>query len=1123
MRTTTWVFVLLCLGTILCACDIRGDEDLEQSAAAAFTIRADWFDRGNVNVSKLGQAYADKYACIWNAGVLPNRAEYELDFPVTAEYTLVGLYASAGSRPTDIYLDGKKVHQGFASTGPSFSTSQARWEKQCTLHITAGKHTIKLLCPGPCMPHICALRFESPVAFPDGWKLQRQPALSAMDSARQDTEPPVAGEGYVYDYPVEPPPVYDYHQPFRRIPLPTPRAHRILEFTLLAGEAKVNAEIIQREKIGPFDSPTTNELLQTTGNGTAQTPWIAELSVELSGGRVEQETLALSPSHLEKMLQHTARLIDEFRRMPGAEPAFLEAELGRIDRLQADLDQLGQEPDTQQKWERFYRLYVDAYRLKNHVALSNPLLDFDRLLLAKRLTYNTSHIYTTYFDGSDRYKPGSGIVVLSPVRPDGQTTNLTAELKTDAIYRDPDISFDAQKVLFSLKTDRPTPCHVYEVGIDGQGLRQITDTEYDDVDPCYLPNGKIMFVSTRCRRVTLCHNTFTVSVLHTMDADGSNVRCVSNNTVHDFKPSVMPNGQIAFTRWEYVDKHLGNQQSLWVCNPDGTQMTHVAGNHFGPLTYWEPFRVPGSRYIACILAPHMPLAAGPVALVDPANSSASPAVYENLTPEIPPAVHGGWLRTDGGYYTYAYPLSEDYYLVSYCYGPDDRDPTGYGIYLLDRWNNRDLIYRDPELACFEPIPVRPRPRPPIIPPRGNPPRRNNDEQLETGTFFVANVYEGLPGVVPGEVKYLRIIEEIPKPVSANCSGFAIQYPVISNMGHLAAKRLWGTVPVESDGSAHFVVPADRPLYFAALDENFMEIQRMRSFTSVAPGERVGCIGCHEPKHSAATSTDTIAVHRPASLITPPPTVGAHGPDFYHDVQPVLNKHCAKCHAGEKTEGGIDLSADFTNLFNVAYETLTGQGLVAYASDYDVSSLPTRGPKFYGSHASKVIQTLLTEHREEGRVDLPPEDLRRLATWIDCNAPYYGTYRFSRPGTVGGRELFANHTATLNDIHKRRCQSCHGGTPGQRAYSQLWPSFIYRVQLPEIEKSRSLLAPLAKAAGGHETCGPSVFTDRSDPDFQKLREVYVKIQIDVKTNPRADMLPSRPPILDPDCIYVYRPQ
>ena len=1099
-----------------CLSDAAG-ADAEPKGAqpqAAFTIRADWFDRGNVRVSTSGESYADKYPCIWNAGKLPNQSEYDVEFPVTADYTFVALYTAHSSRPVDIYLDGQKVHQGFAGVTGSWQTSHAKWEAQCTMRVTAGRHTIKLLCPGPCMPHICAFRLESPVPFPEDWRLCRQLVQEKLEETAAES-----GEGYVCGYPREPPPVYDYHQPFERTPPPTPRAHRILEFLLVGkGKYQVEAEVVETGG-QPDGSAANNELLQERDVGMGQTPWVARLSVKIDDQRTLADTLSLSPEHLEKMLRHVVELVDDFRTMLGVKPDFLESERGQAVRMLDELHRLLAQPDAQSKWEQFYQAYVAAYRLKNRVAIQNPLIDFDKLLLAKRLCYDTSHIYTTYYDGSHRYKPGSGLFVLSPVRPDGHVRNLTGELATDAIYRDPDLSFDARRVLFSYKPDLPTPCRIYEVGIDGEDLRRLTDSEYDDVDPCYLPDGRVMFVSTRCRRVTLCHNAFTVSVLYTMNRDGSEIRCISPNPVHDFKPSVMPNGQITFTRWEYVDKHLGNQQSLWAGNPDGTRITHIAGNHFGPLTWWEPFRVPNSRYYVCVLAPHMPLACGPVALVDPIHTYASPAIFENITPELPPPTHFSWLRKDVGYYTYAYPLSEKYFIVSYCYGPDDRDPTGYALYLLDRWNNRDLIYRDPELGCFEPLPVRSRPVPPLIVPRGpgrsheQEPQQSTEQEGQTGTFYVADVYQGLPGIERGEVKYLRVIEEIPKPVSADCPGFAIQYPVISNRGHLAAKRLWGTVPVEPDGSAHFAAPADKALYFSALDESFMEIQRMRSFTMVRPGERFGCVGCHEPKHTAPVNLGAIALRRPPSQITPPPEAGVHAPDFYYDVQPVLDRHCAECHSGAEPKGDVDLSPDYTTLFNVAYETLTGKELVKYVCDYTVDSLPTRGPKYYGSHASKVVEAILTSHREEDRVRMPPEDFRRLVTWIDCNSPYYGTYTFTRPGTVGGRELFAAHKGALEEVYKRRCQSCHEGGPD---------GILCRIRLPEVEKTRALLAPLAEAAGGEESCQPVVFSDRSDPDFQKLVTILKQVESESKANPRADMLDCRPPLLDPECRYVYRP-
>lgn len=282
---------------------------------------------------------------------------------------------------------------------------------------------------------------------------------------------------------------------------------------------------------------------------------------------------------------------------------------------------------------------------------------------------------------------------------------------------------------------------------------------------------------------------------------------------------------------------------------------------------------------------------------------------------------------------------------------------------------------------------------------------------------------------------------------------------------------------------------------------------------VSPGGRFGCVGCHEAKHTAPVNLNAMALARAPSEITPPPEGGVHAPDFHYDVQPVLDKHCAECHTGAKPEGGIDLSPDHTTLFNVAYGTLTGKELVKYVCDYSCASLPTRGPKYYGSHASKVVEAILTSHREEKRVAMPPEDFRRLVTWIDCNAPYYGTYTFSRPGTEGGRDLFAQAKPGLEDVYKRRCQSCHADGP---------EPILYRIRLPAVEESRPLLAPLAVAAGGAGSCEPGVFADRSDPDFQKLAEIFARIRGEAEANPRVDMLPGRPPLLDPDCRYVYRP-
>lgn len=363
-----------------------------------------------------------------------------------------------------------------------------------------------------------------------------------------------------------------------------------------------------------------------------------------------------------------------------------------------------------------------------------------------------------------------------------------------------------------------------------------------------------------------------------------------------------------------------------------------------------------------------------------------------------------------------------------------------------------------------------------------------------------DVYRGLTGVERGTVKYLRVVEDIAKPVSANCSGgCGLQYPLMSNYGHYTVKRVWGTVPIEKDGSAHFKAPANKALFFSALDENYMEIQRMRTFTHVAPGQTVTCIGCHEHRQTTPPNTRTRALRRVVSSITPPPD-GVHAPDFYYDVQPVLNRNCVRCHNSDKSEGGVDLSPDYTNTFNVAYEQLTGKGYVSYVNILHSSSLPLRPPKFYGSHASKLSQLLLTTHRKY--VELPKDDWIRLVTWIDCNAPYYGTYAYSRPGTVGGRELITPQLrASLDAVHGRRCASCHGTDTGR----------IQRLSFTKLASSPALLAPLAKSAGGTEKCGKPVFADRTDPDFREFTAILKNLEDEIKSKPREDMLASRPPL------------
>ena len=381
-------------------------------------------------------------------------------------------------------------------------------------------------------------------------------------------------------------------------------------------------------------------------------------------------------------------------------------------------------------------LYLRACWINRQLLLADPRLNFSQLLFVKRFTYHSSHIYTDHFDGSSRM--GGNLCILSPVGPDGQVTEIAPEL-AGGLFGRYDLSADGQRIVFAYKRGS-VGYRIYEIGIDGGGLRQLTfdgadEAEmieqfqhgYDDMDPCYLPDGRIMFVSTRSKRAVLCHNAFTSTALHVMDADGGNIRCLSGNTTNEFAPCMLDDGRVIYTRWEYVDKGCGDVQSLWAMRPDGSGSAHVYKNNVAlPSTLIDARGIPGSHRLVAIGAPHMPLAVGPVILIDIHVTQLTPAAMTNLTPEIGLPPHAGYPGAKFGFYKEPYPLGEDLFLVCYNPGPNHSEPAGYGLYLLDDTNHRELLYRDPDISSFQPLPLRARRAPANLPPVEPAARRGAD-------------------------------------------------------------------------------------------------------------------------------------------------------------------------------------------------------------------------------------------------------------------------------------------------------------------------------------------------------------------------------------------------------------
>lgn len=728
---------------------------------------------------------------------------------------------------------------------------------------------------------------------------------------------------------------------------------------------------------------------------------------------------------------------------------------------------------------------------------------------------------------------GCSIRIFDPARPERSRTIFS---DPDGSIYDMNLSFDARTLLFSYRGKGESYWHIWRIRTDGHGLKQLTDGPYQDVSPCLFPDGDIVFVSTRRFGYTLCQPG-PASNLHSMSGDGSHLRCMSMNTLSDLTPQMLPDGRVLFTRWEYVDRDLTYRQSLWTQYPDGTQYALYFGNTIRDVgTFWQARPLPGrSDRLVATFAPHHGFPHGAIGLIDrqdgPEGRRDKGFVY--LTKEFP--VIGD--RRHEWAYRDPFPLSDCRFLCSYGDGRLER----YRLYLLDAEGNRRLIYEDPHMSCYTPLALRPTDLPPVIPRRIEPPVQPPEATADSplGTVLLADVYRGLePAVRRGQVKQLRVMEQVRKTEDLALRAYD-QSPVMS-YGTYYAKRDWGTVPVEEDGSAYFYVPALREIYFQALDDQGRELHRMTSALQLMPGERLGCVGCHESRQTTGPTSAQMPLalrHAPRQLERSP--WGHDGLiDFSSVVQPVLDKHCVKCHHGANPDGGCDLSGDKTRLFNMAYDNLLGRSRSYRQHDmaqggmlpeeqargkplvhfYWLLKTPTaiNQPFWTGSHASRLLDYIEGDH---GGCQMTSEDRRRIYLWIDANVPYYGTYAHSRPLSPGKRDLATDvttgrpsawFTGGFLGVYNRRCAECHGKYPDPNDHSAIWDGRLAWINCSHPEWSPALTAHLAKSAGGRGIQTPQngrrppEFPTPADPDYQTmLRAIEEGKRLALET-PEADM-------------------
>jgi len=691
-------------------------------------------------------------------------------------------------------------------------------------------------------------------------------------------------------------------------------------------------------------------------------------------------------------------------------------------------------------FQRVEQLANGLLSLKRKALLDNPLLRFDRLLLIKRKPMGEPRRSQWGDRGLGEYlglprqsswgistipNPLSWdneIAILSPVRPEGALTTIFKP-RGRKLVTELDLHFQGDRILFSMPDDRRR-WQIHEIAPDGTGLRQITPGDQPDVhsyDACYLPDGRIAFISTAVMQGVPCNASVIVGMMYRMNPDGTDIQQICYEQDHDYYPSVLNDGRILYLRWDYTDTpHIWNRL-LMAMNPDGTsQMEYYGSNSYWPNAFFFARAIPGHpTRIVTIVTGHHESRDGELVIFDPVKGRQEtqgvvqriPGYGKRVEPVIDdkPTEHS-WPK-----FLYPWPLSEKYFIVS-C--KPDQDSL-WGIYLVDIFDNMVLLREEENHVLLEPIPLRSRPTPPVIPDRVKPGR--------DAMVHLVDVYQGpgLRGIPRGTVKNLRLFT------------YHFGYQTLAGIDHRVGadgpwevKRVLGTVPVEADGSAFFRIPARTPISVQPLDAGGRALALMRSWMTAMPGETLSCVGCHESLTGAPLNRQTLAASRPPSGIQP--WYGpARGFSFRREVQPVLDRYCVGCHNGDPAAGGSgipDLRKDrggytvfergnpdgrfvqdvprkelfrkYGGVFEPSYIELF-RFLRTGGLESDLHVLP---PKEFHAGTQELIQMLEKGHHG---VQLDGEAWDRLITWIDLNAPCHGTWEETTrlPGNQRERRLF----------------------------------------------------------------------------------------------------------------------
>ncbi|MBW8017860.1 MAG: hypothetical protein FVQ82_16950 [Planctomycetes bacterium] len=653
--------------------------------------------------------------------------------------------------------------------------------------------------------------------------------------------------------------------------------------------------------------------------------------------------------------------------------------------------------------------YTGLCKRRRQLRLAALTKKSPKIVFTKHFNLGGSHYAYTegLSDAQDErhFRPGTALCLLEMIGGKAKVTTLIED--KNGVIRDPDVSWDGKRILFSWKkSDRKDDYHLYEMDVATKKVRQLTyGLGYADYEGIYLPDGDILFNSSRCVQTVDCWWT-EVSNLYKCNKDGKNIHRITFDQVHTNYPQVMDDGRIIYTRWDYNDRGQIYPQPLFQMNADGTGQTEFYGNNsWFPTTIAHARGIPGSQKVVSILTGHHSDQRGKLAIIDTTKGRQEASGVQLIAPvQETKAVKIDVYGQRGVQFQYPYPLSEDEFIVTYCplNAPSRKYPAPYAVGFVTADGRRELLAYDEKISCNQPVVLKSRTKPMARP-------SVVDYSKTTGTYYIQDVYigPGLEGVDRGVVKEIRVVAlefrvvGIGSNLSGGPAGRALaSTPIAISNGTWDVKSVLGDAKVYDDGSAFFEVPARTPVYFQAIDEKGHVAATMRSWSTLQPGENFSCVGCHESKDvTPARGTITKAMKAGPQKLTPfyGPTRGF---SFPKEIQPILDKHCIKCHDGGAKDNGKKKPFSLLAKENVdneakrkwsdSYLALTKKGRPNEIVNWlNVQSTPTMlKPYSVGACKSKLMTMLENNHN---KVKLSTEELEKIACWIDLLVPYCGDY------------------------------------------------------------------------------------------------------------------------------------